>query len=224
MTTLPPLPNTIAKQATDYPADGGSSVTTTSTSNQLPAPKAQAYIAIFEDALDQLAVLGDITPEAMKTDNKQLSEKITKILFEQRSLQERYQELATEQEQYRSGNNKTKLKEIHNAITETSSQLQANAQTLARHLKTHPSVAQNLLKIQQERSALQALLARSIRELRECRFDSLVSTVEEEYKKRNTLQHTINRENDASDMLKELQRELANEKKLIQDEINDRNQ
>ena len=31
--------------------------------NLLPAPKCQAYIAIFEDALDQLAVLGDITPE-----------------------------------------------------------------------------------------------------------------------------------------------------------------
>jgi hypothetical protein len=38
----------------------------------LPAVKAQSYIAIFEDALEQLAVLEDITPEAMKTDNKQV--------------------------------------------------------------------------------------------------------------------------------------------------------
>ena len=34
--------------------------------------RAQSYIAIFEDALEQLSVLGDITPEAMKTDNKQV--------------------------------------------------------------------------------------------------------------------------------------------------------
>lgn len=38
----------------------------------LPA-KAQSYIAIFEDALEQLAVLEDITPESMKTDNKQVA-------------------------------------------------------------------------------------------------------------------------------------------------------
>jgi hypothetical protein len=64
---------------------------------------------------------------------------------------------------------------------------------LGRLLKTHPSVAQNLLKIQQERSSLQALLGRSTRELREYKFDSLIHTVEEEYKKRNTLQNTINK-------------------------------
>lgn len=64
---------------------------------------------------------------------------------------------------------------------------------LARNLKSHPSVAQNLLKIQQERSALQALIGKTIRELREYRFDSLINTVEDEYRKRNTLQNTINR-------------------------------
>lgn len=77
---------------------------------------------------------------------------------------------------------------------------------------------------------MQALLNRSIKELRDFKFDSLILTVEEEYKKRNTLQNTINRyqwltsENDALETLKELQKELANEKKLIQDETNDRNQ
>lgn len=85
-------------------------------------------------------------------------------------------------------------------------------------------MAQNLLKIQQERSSLQALLGRSIRELRDSKFDSLIHTVEEEYKKRNTLQNTINRESDALETAKELQRELFNEKKLIMDETNERNQ
>lgn len=64
---------------------------------------------------------------------------------------------------------------------------------LARLLKTHPSVAQNIMKIQQERSALQALLARTVRELKDCKFDSLIHAVEEEYKKKNTLQNTINK-------------------------------
>ncbi|EGF76581.1 hypothetical protein BATDEDRAFT_92540 [Batrachochytrium dendrobatidis JAM81] len=226
-TTLPPLPSRPnSKVANEYNSDELPTPAlmhgvTASTGNTIPIPKAQAYIAIFEDALDQLAVLGDITPEAFKTDNKQISEKITRILFEQRALQERYQELLFEQDQQRTQSNKPKLKEIQTTIADVFSQLQAS---LARHLKAHPSVAQNLLKIQQERTAFQSLLFRLIHELRDSRFDSLIFTVEEEYKKRNALQHTINRENDASDMLKELQRDLGNEKKLIQDEITDRNQ
>jgi hypothetical protein len=41
--------------------------------NLLPAPKCQAYISIFEDALDQLAVLGDIVPEIYKGNDKPAS-------------------------------------------------------------------------------------------------------------------------------------------------------
>lgn len=40
---------------------------------QLPQGRAHAYITVFEDAIEQLSVLSDITPEAMKTDNKQVS-------------------------------------------------------------------------------------------------------------------------------------------------------
>ncbi|KAI8915817.1 hypothetical protein EDD86DRAFT_196921 [Gorgonomyces haynaldii] len=212
MATLPPLPSKL-----DENSASGQDV-----SNVLPASKANAYVAIFEDALEQLSVLADITPEAMKTDNKMLAEKVTKILNEQRELQEKYQELLVERDGKASVKGKTR--ELQQALQEITSQLQASTVTLARLLKTHPSVAQNLLKIQQERTALQALIARSIKEFKVCRFDSLIQMVEEEYKKRNTLQNTINKESDASDMLKELLRELANEKKLIQDELHDRNE
>lgn len=81
----------------------------------------------------------------------------------------------------------------------------------------------NLLKISQERQSLHHLLSKSIKELRDLKFETLVTTVEEEYKKRNILQNTINREKDQQELLKDLQRELASEKKLITDEINDRN-
>ncbi|KAJ3325120.1 Sorting nexin-3 [Boothiomyces sp. JEL0866] len=214
---LPPL-NTLPPSITEDPTNISVSGST------LPPARAQSFIAIFEDALEQLSVLGDITPEAMKSDNKQLAEKITKILNEQRTLQEKYQELLIERDQSKILANKMKFKEIQSTLTDINNQIMQHTQTLGRLLKTHPSVAQNLLKIQQERSALQALLSRSIRELKDNKFESLIQTVEEEYKKRNTLQNTINKENDALENLKELQRDLANEKKLIQDETNDRNQ
>ncbi|KAJ1565200.1 hypothetical protein HK405_012929, partial [Cladochytrium tenue] len=64
----------------------------------------------------------------------------------------------------------------------------------------------------------------TIRELKEFRFDSLASTVEEERRKQSTLQNTIDRENEASELLQELQRELNNERRLLEDEVADRNQ
>jgi hypothetical protein len=51
----------------------------------------------------------------------------------------------------------------------------------------------------------------------------LVTTIEEEYKKKNILQNTINREKDQQELLKDIQQDLSSEKKLITDEINDRN-
>jgi IQ domain-containing protein G len=40
---------------------------------QLPPSKSQSYIAIFEDAIDQLAVLGDIASDLSKVEGKPVS-------------------------------------------------------------------------------------------------------------------------------------------------------
>lgn len=104
---------------------------------------------------------------------------------------------------------------------------------LAKNLKSHPSVSQNLLKIQQERTSVQALINKTLRDVKDFKFDSLVAMVEEEHAKRNTLQNTISRytprfhllrESEASTLLKDLQKQLTNEKKLLEDETNERNQ
>ncbi|TPX72939.1 hypothetical protein SpCBS45565_g00253 [Spizellomyces sp. 'palustris'] len=195
----------------------------------LPPGKAQSYIAIFEDALEQLAVLGDIGgggdgAVTGKTETRPLGDQITRILKDQRALEARYEQLLVEQDKLKKLPNKTKFKESQIAILDVTNELKQSSQVLATNLKSHPNVAKNLLKIQQERSALQTLIGRTIRELREHRFDSLMSTVEEEYRKRNTLQDTIDRERDASQLLRSLHKELSNEKRLLEDETNDRNQ
>ncbi|KAJ3139777.1 hypothetical protein HK101_003594 [Irineochytrium annulatum] len=207
----------------------------------LPQEKAQCVIAIFEDAMEQLQVLGDISPDLLKTE-KPSGEEITRILRDQRALEARFQDLLMDQEKLKSLPNKSKYKEGQLAITDVTNELQRGTQceitrftlwtinlmfgalVLARNLKAHPSVAQNLMKIQTERSTLQALISKTVRELREHRFESLLNTVEEEKRKRNTLQNTINRENEASELQRELQKELANERKLLEEETNDRNQ
>ncbi|KAJ3095213.1 hypothetical protein HDU97_007141 [Phlyctochytrium planicorne] len=193
------------------------------TSSAIPPYRCQAYIAIFEDALDQLTVLGDISPDVGKAD-KPSGEEISRILRDQKALELRFQDLVMDQEKLKSLPNKTKFKEGQTAILDVTNELQKGTQYLARNLKAHPSVSQNLLKIQSERSSLQALLSKTVRELREMRLDSLMTTVEEEKKKRNTLQNTINRENEASELQRELQKELGNERKLLEEETSERNQ
>ena len=196
-----------------------------SLSNLLPYPKCQAYIAIFEDALDQLAVLGDITPEIHhKNGEKMMADNISIILKNQRNLEDHYSTVIQEQDSLKALPNKSLFKQGQMELFNLNNGIQSSTQALAKRLKSHPSVVQNLLKIQQERNSLQTLISKTIRDLRESRFDTLINAVEEEYKKKNTLQNTINKENEAYELLKELQMDLANEKKLLEDESNDRNQ
>ncbi len=85
---------------------------------------------------------------------------------------------------------------------------------------------------------LQNLLAKTVRELRDGRVDSLVNMVEEEYRKKELLQNTINRcasvvisplnhvcrEMDASRLLKQLQEDLIDERRLLEEENSERDQ
>ena len=195
-----------------------------SLSNLLPSHKCQAYIAIFEDALDQLAVLGEITPEIHNKNDKLLGDNITKLLKDQRNLQDQLECVVHGQDLLKALPNKSLYKQGQMEMYNLNNGIHSSTQELAKRLKSHPSVVQNLLKIQQERNSLQTLINKTIRDMKECRFDSLINAVEEEYRKKNTLQNTINRENEAYELLKGLQGELANEKKLLEDEANDRNQ
>jgi len=66
----------------------------------------------------------------------------------------------------------------------------ANTATITKKFSSH---SQNITKINAERVVLQSLIGKTIRELKECRFDSLILTVEEEYRKKDILQNTIHR-------------------------------
>ncbi|KAJ3102642.1 hypothetical protein HK100_004332 [Physocladia obscura] len=185
----------------------------------------QAHIAIFEDALEQLAVLGDISQDVTRNggEKKPLGEEIKRILRDQQTLEARFQNLAADQEKLKNLPNKMRFKENQIAMMDVTNELQQSTHALAKNLKSHPSVAQNLIKIQNEQANLQTLINKTIRELREYKYDSLRNACDEEKRKKNTLQNTINREKEASDLQRSLQKELANERKLLEEEVNERN-
>ncbi|KAI9205121.1 uncharacterized protein BJ171DRAFT_598700 [Polychytrium aggregatum] len=225
-TNLPPLP-TGSRPTTVGKNDTGVSVDDPKLREQtmIPGQKSLAYIAILEDAIEQLRILSDIAPDPGKIDGKPISDEITKMLKEQKVHECRIIEMLDEQERIKNlPDFKTRLKDNQAAIANIQKDLQQSVQSLSKCLRTHPSYSQNLFKIQTERNSLIVLLIKIARELRDCRFTSLIATVDEEHKRKNALENTISRESEASELLKELQKELANEKKLLEEETNERNQ
>merc|ERR1719453_1239126 len=95
---------------------------------------------------------------------------------------------------------------------------------LCRNLKGNPNIAENLSKIQNERSSLQNLLSKTLRELRESSFSTLTTTVEEEKARNDMIREVIAKEKEVSAAVKKLQADLANEKQQHEQEVEDRNE
>jgi len=153
----------------------------------LPGYKCHAYISIFEDAINQLAVLADVVPLGYQSGPKE-NDKISKVLKNRRD--------ANQEENDKENSN----------------------------TNTQMNITNNMLKIQSERNFINNLFTKTINELKENKFQSLVRTVIDEYDKKNRYKNTINKANEASELLKELQSKLSSEKILLEEETNERNQ
>jgi DNA repair exonuclease SbcCD ATPase subunit len=151
----------------------------------LPGYKCHAYISIFEDAINQLAVLADVVPLGFQGTSKD-TDKISKVLKNRKIM------------------NFNEDKENENI--------------------SQMNLANNMIKIQNERNFIHSLFSKTINELKENKFQSLVRTVIDEYDKKNRYKNTINKANEASELLKDLQAKLSNEKILLEEETNERNQ
>ena len=88
----------------------------------------------------------------------------------------------------------------------------------------NPNIAENLSKIQTERSNLQNLLSKTLRELRESSFATLTTTVEEEKARNDMIREVVQKEKEVSAAVKKLQSDLASEKQLHLQEVEERNE
>ncbi|KAJ3016283.1 hypothetical protein HKX48_004130 [Thoreauomyces humboldtii] len=216
-TDLDELEETDDRRSGDGTMSLGDTTSFMAAASLIPPGKSQSYTAIFEDALDQLGVLADIcgiTEGGATTGSGATGGGGGGGAGGSGAT-------TFGKGQGQSGRPGPKLRS--QPLDALSAGGKPNGSSAIATVSNAHS-ARNQLKIQQERSTLQGLIGRTARELREYRFNSLVSTVEEEYRKRNTLQETIDREREASQTLRSLQKELQSEKRLLEDETHDRNQ
>lgn len=145
--------------------------------------------AIVEEALEKLSFLASITPDiiAHRDELSQIvGDEITRIIQEQRSLEQKYEELIRQRTALKALSNKAKYKENQEEIRTVARALRESTKELCRNLKGNPNIAENLSKIQGERSNLQNLLSKTLRELRDNSHATLTHVVEEE-KARNDM-------------------------------------
>jgi hypothetical protein len=127
----------------------------------------------------------------------QLGQEISRIINDQKMLEMRYQEILQEQQALKNRRTGEDGASVGSAGSGVKSKLQS-VRLLTRMpgrtaAKASPNNQMNANKINNERTAVQNLLAKTVRELREGRVDTLVNMVEDEYRKKELLQTTINR-------------------------------
>lgn len=110
-----------------------------------------------EDCLDRLRVLQSLTPNVI-TQRDELSNilgnTVAQIIKEQKTCEDRYEELVKRRSELKSLSNKTRYKKNQEKIEAKARELQTLTRELCKHLRESPNVSDNLLKIQNERSSL----------------------------------------------------------------------
>lgn len=177
---------------------------------------AEHIVAVLEDCVDQLAVLGSIisTPDQPADSAPSPVDEIAKILNGQRQLEGRYEELI--------------LNDGPRANAEISSiknNMKSSAQGLIKTVRQNPLAAENLIKLQQDREYLQMLITDCLEECcSEGSFEGLIRATVAQRERKTNLQDTILREEDARKNVRALQRQLVELRRSKELEIQSRNE
>mmetsp|Transcript_17383 Transcript_17383/g.54281 ORF Transcript_17383/g.54281 Transcript_17383/m.54281 type:complete len:141 (-) Transcript_17383:835-1257(-) len=110
--------------------------------------------AVIEETVDKLNFLDSITPDVLQHRDelsKFVGDEISRIISEQRQLEQRYECLINQRGTLKGLTNKSKYKEVQSEIQDVSRALRESTKNLCRHLKDNPNISGNLFKIQQER-------------------------------------------------------------------------
>jgi hypothetical protein len=158
---------------------------------------AQRSIAVLEDCLEKLAFLGSITPDVLAHRDELsqfVGDEISRIIDEQRRLEQRYEELIAQRGVLKGLANKSKYKQNQIEIQDVSRALRESTKNLCRNLKDNPNISGNLMKIQKEREGLQDMLQRTVRELESgYTFETLVTQVDSDMREKERLDELVRR-------------------------------
>ena len=115
--------------------------------------------------------------------------------------------------------NKSKYKQNQVEIQDVSRSLRESTKNLCRNLKDNPNISGNLMKIQRERESLQDLLTRTIQNLEDGTFQTLVTQVEADRAEQAKLEGLVRREKETTAAVKQLKEDLLREQEEHKTEL-----
>lgn len=181
--------------------------------------------SVFEDAVDQLSILGTIVPSQRKSKNtyQLIADEITEILTEQKKIESEFDESAI------SGNHFVPFRPRPNSnypsqdTTRTIKQLTTDliAQKCGTDEKRLDG-QDNLNKINRDRQFAEDTLRATLHEIKaQGTFESLMSSVAEEMERKSRYKVAQEKEVAARKELRQLQRQLTSTKKGMEQEIHE---
>ena len=189
----------------------------------LSAIEAQRAVAVLSETVEKLTFLGSITPDVLQHRDelsKFVGDEISRIIYEQRQLESRYEQLIAERGALKGLANKSRYKEVQSEIQDVSRALRESTKNLCRNLKENPNISGNLMKIQRERTDLIETLNMTVRELQEAgTCETLLSKVYESKAQQDRENEIIERERVMAAAVKSLDRDLTTEKADHQESI-----
>eukprot|EP00798_Chlamydomonas_sp_ICE-L_P028224 gene28224-31327_t len=180
-----------------------------------PLEAAHVY-SVLKGTLDKLMLVGMITvdPKVQAQELTQsVGEEITRMIAQQKTLEQRFEQLVTAQHTLRNLPNKTKLRENQAELQQVADQLRQSTKQLCRNLKDNPNVQENMAKVVSERQALQLLLANSLNELDVFKkvqpiLESVMAQEAAEIQMKETIEH----ERTTTSAVKQLRNDVRDEK------------
>eukprot|EP00741_Cyanophora_paradoxa_P015114 tig00020848_g14585.t1 len=179
--------------------------------NKLSNVEAQRIMMVLEEAIVKLQMLSVVTPELLsRVDELQdvIEEDMTETLREHRALQGKYEAIYTSTQRNFDDPSAPQPQD-----SEEATELADSTRLISRLLRNQPATLEKLKLMSGERSMDLVSFINTLTELKSVTYAKLLTSAEEEKQKQDMLADMIAREKKATAEMKQLQKELAYEKR-----------
>ncbi|XP_070173058.1 dynein regulatory complex protein 9-like [Littorina saxatilis] len=184
---------------------------------------------VFEDCVDQLAILGRIMPASFefRPDAQEIvRSEIDQLVDGQQQLENKFQSaLETKAALNSKTKNSAKLRAASEGVNTIGGDLKNSTHVFGRSLRQNPLTTDNIQKIQDDRGFVEVVMTSTMAELAQNRsFETLVKAVRAAKQRKASLQMTIQKEEDGRKRVKQLQKQIQDVKVEKESELQQRNE
>lgn len=184
---------------------------------------------VLEDCVDQLVILGRIMPvsfEFRPNASQIVHTEINQLVDNQQNLESQFQSaLQNKADVHTKTRNSGKIRHAEQNLGAVGADLKNSTHTFGRSLRQNPLTGDNMMKIQEDRGFVEAVMTNTMGELAGQRtFQALVEAVQAAKQRKASLQMTIQKEEDGRKRVRQLNKMIQEVKVEKELELQQRNE